>query len=165
MTHNGSYWFDSLAPDDLGLAAEPMPTQVDVAIIGGGYTGLWMAYYLSEYCPDLKVAILEAEVFGFGASGRNGGWCMGTSHDVEALLSQVSTRATGLRLARAMQATVDEIARVADDEQIDCHFEKGPSPDLCICPTLGLDLSVGVAVWTKDTSGTSLFSVVATIAL
>ena len=62
MTHNGSYWFDSLAPDDLGLAAEPMPTQVDVAIIGGGYTGLWMAYYLSEYCPDLKVAILEAEV-------------------------------------------------------------------------------------------------------
>ncbi|MCH1557318.1 MAG: FAD-binding oxidoreductase [Pseudomonadales bacterium] len=125
MTHNGSYWFDSLAPDDLGLAAEPMPTQVDVAIIGGGYTGLWMAYYLSEYCPDLKVAILEAEVFGFGASGRNGGWCMGTSHDVEALLSQVSTRATGLRLARAMQATVDEIARVADHEQIDCHFEKG----------------------------------------
>ncbi len=127
MMHNGSLWFDSLGPDDLGLAPEPMPAQVDVAIIGGGYTGLWTAYYLSQQCPDLKIAILEAEVFGFGASGRNGGWCMGTSHDVEALLSRAPTQATGLRLARAMQATVDEIARIADQEQIDCHLKKGGS--------------------------------------
>ncbi len=127
MMHNGSFWFDSLAPDDVGLVPESMPSQVDVAIIGGGDTGLWSAYYLSDQRPDLKSAILEAEVFGFGASGRNGGWCMGTSHDVEALLSRASTHATGLRLAQAMQATVDEIARVADQEQIDCDLTKGGS--------------------------------------
>jgi glycine/D-amino acid oxidase-like deaminating enzyme len=46
-----------------------------VAIVGGGFTGLWTAYYLAEADPSLRVAVVEAEVAGFGASGRNGGWC------------------------------------------------------------------------------------------
>ncbi len=48
---------------------------VDVAIVGAGFTGLWTAYYLAEADPTLRIAVLEAEVAGFGASGRNGGWC------------------------------------------------------------------------------------------
>ena len=51
---------------------------MDVAIVGAGYTGLWTAYYLKSLEPGLRVAIVEAEVAGFGASGRNGGWCVGT---------------------------------------------------------------------------------------
>ena len=47
---------------------------VDVAIVGGGYTGLWTAYYLKKDQPDLRIAVLEKEFAGFGASGRNGGW-------------------------------------------------------------------------------------------
>jgi glycine/D-amino acid oxidase-like deaminating enzyme len=46
---------------------------VDVAIAGGGYTGLWTAYYLARADPTLRVAVLEASSVGFGASGRNGG--------------------------------------------------------------------------------------------
>ena len=42
---------------------------------GAGFTGLWTAYYLKILKPDLEVAILEKEIAGFGASGRNGGWC------------------------------------------------------------------------------------------
>ena len=49
---------------------------VDVAIVGGGYTGLWTAYHLLEADPSLRVAVMEREVIGFGASGRNGGFAM-----------------------------------------------------------------------------------------
>ena len=48
--------------------------EADVAIIGGGFTGLWTAYYLHRLDPSLSIAVLEAEIAGFGASGRNGGW-------------------------------------------------------------------------------------------
>ncbi|MBT5052660.1 MAG: FAD-dependent oxidoreductase [Gammaproteobacteria bacterium] len=125
MTHNGSYWFDSLDAPYVQEAPTPLPAAVDVAIIGGGYTGLWTAYYLSELNPSLKIAVLEAETFGFGASGRNGGWCMGTAHGVETLLARPESRGSGLALARAMQATVDEIGQVTKTLDIDCHFKKG----------------------------------------
>ena len=45
-----------------------------MTVVGGGYTGLWTAYYLLEIDPALDVVVLEAEHVGFGASGRNGGW-------------------------------------------------------------------------------------------
>ena len=53
-------------------------TTADVAIIGAGFTGLWTAYYLKKANPALNVLVIEKEFAGFGASGRNGGWCMGT---------------------------------------------------------------------------------------
>lgn len=58
---------------------EPRPAlsgdiEVDVAILGGGLTGLWTAYYLKKARPDLEIAVIEREFAGFGASGRNGGW-------------------------------------------------------------------------------------------
>src|SRR2546423_14905886 len=58
---------------------EPLrgPAEVDVAIVGAGYTGLWTAYYLKHAQPSLRVAVLERERAGFGASGRNGGWGSG----------------------------------------------------------------------------------------
>ena len=69
-----SLWLDtvpgfSLAPGD------PLPgdIDVDVAIAGAGLTGLWTAYYLARAQPGLRVAVCEAEIAGFGASGRNGG--------------------------------------------------------------------------------------------
>ncbi|HWC67524.1 MAG TPA: FAD-dependent oxidoreductase, partial [Acidimicrobiales bacterium] len=71
-----SLWLDSLEDD--ALAPRPAlagDTQVDVAIVGAGYTGLWTAYELRRRDPGMRIAVLEAEVAGFGASGRNGGWC------------------------------------------------------------------------------------------
>jgi glycine/D-amino acid oxidase-like deaminating enzyme len=43
--------------------------------MGAGYTGMWTAYYLLQRDPSLRVAVVEREIAGFGASGRNGGWC------------------------------------------------------------------------------------------
>ena len=55
--------------------ALPGDRDADVVIVGAGYTGLWTAYYLLSADPTLRVLILEKECVGFGASGRNGGWC------------------------------------------------------------------------------------------
>ena len=70
-----SLWHDTV-PDDL----TPRPAlgedlAVDVAVVGGGYTGLWTAYHLLRADPTIRLAVLEAQICGFGASGRNGGWC------------------------------------------------------------------------------------------
>ena len=67
-----SLWMDQL--EDLSPCV-PLQGEldVDVAIIGAGYTGLWTAYYLKRQAPQLRIAILEAHTAGFGASGRNGG--------------------------------------------------------------------------------------------
>ena len=122
--HNGSFWFHSL--EDLPVPEPPssLPDNVDVAIVGAGFTGLWTAYYLNRHRPDLGIAVFEAETVGFGASGRNGGWCMGMAEGIEERLHGPDP-GQGLTLLRAMQDTVDEIGRVCQAENIDCHFAKG----------------------------------------
>ena len=69
-----SLWLDGLG-ELKPRSALPGPTDVDVAIVGAGLTGLWTAYYLKKADPHLRIAVLEREIAGFGASGRNGGWC------------------------------------------------------------------------------------------
>ena len=70
-----SLWWDTLG--DVPAPRPPLDgdLDVDVAIVGAGYTGLWTAYYLTRAAPGTRIAIVEANVAGFGASGRNGGWC------------------------------------------------------------------------------------------
>ena len=60
------------------LPGEPLreDIEVDVAIVGGGFTGLSSAYHIKKAEPNMRVALLESEVIGFGASGRNGGFNM-----------------------------------------------------------------------------------------
>ena len=103
-------------------------------VVGAGYTGLWAAYYLRRADPTLRVAVLEQEVAGFGASGRNGGWCSAlfpTSWDV---LARKSSPAGALRLHRAMQETSHEIGRVIEDEGIDAQFQRGGTITLARSP-------------------------------
>lgn len=131
--HNGSLWFDGL---DAPAQPEPaeLPTQVDVAIVGAGYTGLWTAYYLKQAEPAVDVAVFEADVAGFGASGRNGGWCIGAAWGTDALLADPRTRSRGLALTRALFDTVDEVGRVAQAEGIDCHYARGGSLHMASTP-------------------------------
>ena len=68
-------WDETLLHDSQKRAALTSDIDADVAIIGGGFTGLWSAFYLKTLDPSVRVVILEAERIGFGASGRNGGWC------------------------------------------------------------------------------------------
>ena len=69
-----SYWLDA-SPAGPARPAAAGSHRADVAIIGGGFTGLWTAIALTDTNPGLRVVVLEAERVGFGASGRNGGFC------------------------------------------------------------------------------------------
>jgi glycine/D-amino acid oxidase-like deaminating enzyme len=118
-----NYW---LSTADLTPRARlPGDRAVDVAIVGAGFTGLWTAYYLASADPSLRIAVLEAEVAGFGASGRNGGWCSALFPESWPALARRHGRPAAEALARAMESTVDEVGRVAAAEGIDCHYAKG----------------------------------------
>lgn len=103
----------------------PGDITVDVAIVGAGYTGLWTAYYLRRRSPSLRIALLEREVAGFGASGRNGGWCSSIFPASWRRVARDGGHDAVTRLQAVLDDAVDEVGRVAAAEGIDCDFAKG----------------------------------------
>ncbi|MBC7519074.1 MAG: FAD-dependent oxidoreductase [Microbacteriaceae bacterium] len=124
-----SFWLDSLvesgADDLVPRVALSGDAHADVVIIGAGLTGLWTAYYLNQRTPSLKIVVLEKHIAGFGASGRNGGWCSALFPSSTAALERRHGREAALAMRRAMIETVDEVRRVATLESIDCDFKRG----------------------------------------
>jgi glycine/D-amino acid oxidase-like deaminating enzyme len=120
-----SLWLDQLpAP----IAVRPPlagSCDVDVAVVGGGYTGLWAAHALLCADPTLRVVVIEREMVGFGASGRNGGWCVGELAGGLAGAVAASGREAGVAMTQAIMDTVDEIGRVVEAERIECGFARG----------------------------------------
>jgi glycine/D-amino acid oxidase-like deaminating enzyme len=114
------YWGDTAAMPAIGSA--PLPVSVDVAVIGGGITGLCAARALAK--RGARVAVLEAQTMGWGASSRNGGMVLtGLKLGASILLARY-----GRELARALfKASVDAVVcvgQLVDDERIECHFER-----------------------------------------
>src|SRR5256885_2788957 len=94
------------------------PAQADVTIVGAGYTGLWTAYYLKRAQPSLRVAVLERERAGFGASGRNGGWGSGFFSGPAAIFGRSRGPAGVVALPPQMAASVGEVGRLLADPRI-----------------------------------------------
>lgn len=120
----------SLWHDQFPGSLEPRPPlpgdrDVDVAIVGAGYTGLWTAYYLKRRDPGIRIAVVEREIAGFGASGRNGGWCSAIFPASYRRIARDVPRDRVIELQRVLNDTVDEVGRIAATEGIDCHFAKG----------------------------------------
>ncbi len=129
-----SLWWDGL-PGPLGVRpALDGDAEVDVAIVGGGLTGLWTAYYLSGADPGLRIAVLERDVVGFGASGRNGGWCSALFSVSEGTLDARCGPGSGRSQRQAMEATVREVGRVVAAEGIECGFHQGGTVVLARTP-------------------------------
>ena len=118
----GSYWLASCDDDLTPRPALAGDAVVDVAIMGGGFSGLWTAFFLLQHDPSLSIAIVERHFCGFGASGRNGGWCSPRFPINPSAL----TRRFGIKTARSMllaqQAMVDEVGRICAAEGIDAQF-------------------------------------------
>ncbi|MSW11833.1 MAG: FAD-dependent oxidoreductase, partial [Actinobacteria bacterium] len=95
-----SLWWNTLPPELLKPIGSPLPgdTTADIAIVGAGYTGLWTAYYLLKADPSLRVAIVEANYAGFGASGRNGGWASALFPAGLNALAKASSRSDAVRM-------------------------------------------------------------------
>ena len=114
------------------LAAEPDAERVeplagahraDVCVVGGGYTGLWTALRLKELEPSLEVVLLEADLCGGGASGRNGGFALDWWPKLRGLI-RLCGETEGVRLARAAEEAVGEIGRFCERHGIDAHYRR-----------------------------------------
>ena len=133
-----SFWHDSLIASGVD-ELRPRPSldgdaEVDVCIVGAGYTGLWTAHSLLMADPALRVVVLEAAIAGFGASGRNGGWCSALFPASAAALAKRHGREAALALRNAMNATVAEVGRTVAAEGIDAHWRQGGTVVLARTP-------------------------------
>ena len=131
-----SLWHATAADDFAPRPSLPGPASYDVAIVGAGLTGLWTAYYLRRADPGLRVVVLEAEVAGFGASGRNGGWCSALFPASWARAGRRdSSEGDALRLHRGDAGPpVHEVGRVVEMEGIEAHYHRGGTVTLARRP-------------------------------
>ncbi|MGZ8512285.1 MAG: NAD(P)/FAD-dependent oxidoreductase [Candidatus Limnocylindria bacterium] len=114
--------------EEVGLP-EPRPaleTDVDgdVVIVGGGYTGMWTAWFASELAPEARVVLLEAERCGTGPSGRNGGFVNSMWPNLPSLRERFGD-AAALELARASEAEVDGIGAWCEEQRVDAWYRRG----------------------------------------
>ncbi|MCP2354683.1 glycine/D-amino acid oxidase-like deaminating enzyme [Nonomuraea thailandensis] len=139
-----SFWYRQIGLPTRRPAL-PGPRAYDVAIVGGGYTGLWTAYYLKQADPGLRIAILEKEFAGFGASGRNGGWLSAEFAGSRKRHAKARGRQAMIDLQRAMFRSVDEVIEVTRAEGIDADVHKGGLIHVATNPAQRRRLRAGVA--------------------
>ena len=115
------FWHASYGPYEPNA---PLAGNVDadVAIVGGGFTGVATAYWLLEAEPSLKVVVLESEVVGYGASGRNGSFAMtvvGLGLDI---LTKLKGKDFAVAAHRYMERAVDTVGELVEKEKLDCDY-------------------------------------------
>ncbi|WP_283137763.1 NAD(P)/FAD-dependent oxidoreductase [Rhizohabitans arisaemae] len=119
-----SFWWSSIGRDAPRESLRGS-LDADVVIVGGGYTGLWTAYYLAEADPSLRVVVLESRFAGFGASGRNGGWLTSAIAGSRSRYAAAHGRQAVVDLQREMIHTVDEVLARLAAEGVDADAVKG----------------------------------------
>lgn len=133
-TVNGgiSFWY---AQEGIPAPREPLPGDMtaDVCIVGGGYTGLWTAYYLKKAVPFLRIVVLEQKFCGYGASGRNGGWLYNGIAGRDRY-ARLHGRDAAAALQQAMNDTVGEVVRVAAEEGIEADIHQGGVLEVAYAP-------------------------------
>jgi glycine/D-amino acid oxidase-like deaminating enzyme len=132
-----SLWHEQVLADGDQLAPRPPldgDTDADVCVVGAGYTGLWTAYALLRGDPALRVLVVEREVAGFGASGRNGGWCSALFPAGWAALARRHGAAAADAMRAAMRAAVDEVGTAVAEEGIGCDWVKAGTVVLARTP-------------------------------
>ncbi len=116
-----NYWLTTVAMPH-GDSAPALPERVDVAVIGAGFTGLSAARTLAK--RGAKVAVLESETIGWGASSRNGGMVLtGMKLGVNKLISMYGRELTR-RMYAASLASMDCVEQIVREETIDCDFAR-----------------------------------------
>jgi glycine/D-amino acid oxidase-like deaminating enzyme len=144
-----SWWLE----DALAREGDPAPATAlagdataDVAVVGGGYTGLWTALALRERAPELRVTLLEAEICGHGPSGRNGGFCHGYWAALPSLLSVLGEE-QALALARAGEQIVPAVRAWAEQRGEDVWLREAGMLEVSAAPAqdAGVERAVAAA--------------------
>ena len=130
MAFENSLWHHTSGDDYAPRPPLPGDVEADVAIVGAGYTGLWTAYYLNALRPALRIVILEREIAGFGASGRNGGWCSSLFPPASSAIARRYGLQAAVAVRRAMHESIVEVGRVTESERLDVHYARGGAVSL-----------------------------------
>jgi len=128
-----SLWHDSLGEtltQRAGLTDWHTSQQWDVVVMGAGYTGLWSALALAKNEPGLSILVVDKDIAGFGASGRNGGWCSALFPTSAGSLIARHGLAHATALRTAMVDAVASVGRWSDELGIDCDFVHGGTTTL-----------------------------------
>jgi glycine/D-amino acid oxidase-like deaminating enzyme len=117
------YWIEEAGE------VEPRPPlagerEADVLVVGGGYTGMWTAWYARQLEPEARIVLLESEpVCGHGPSGRNGGFCNAMWFQLASMRRRWGDE-PALAVARAAQRGVEGIAAFCEQEEVDAWFRQ-----------------------------------------
>lgn len=126
MRHDAhGYWIEEAALGDED-AEPPLRGEgsADVVVVGGGYTGMWAAWWIGEHEPNARIVLLEADRCGFGPSGRNGGFVNSMWFSLPTMRSLFSD-AQALAIARAAGDSIAQIGRWCEQEEVDAWFTYG----------------------------------------
>lgn len=153
LPSRASWWLEEARADRPTEIAPPLAGEldVDVAIVGGGFTGLWTALALREREPSLSVAVLEAREIGDGPSGRNGGFLHGYWSSLPTL-RRVLGDGAALQLAHASARIVPEVRAFCEDRGEDVwlresgllHVSAGESEDAGVAQAVEAARELGV---------------------
>lgn len=144
-----SWWLrEALALEDGSLATAAPPlrgtTRADVAIVGGGYTGLWAALRFTELAPAAKVVVLESDICGGGPSGRNGGFVTSWWDELPALIHRYG-ETDALAVARSMSDAVDDVGAWCAANDADAWYLKAGAMQASAAPAQDGSWDEGVA--------------------
>lgn len=120
-----SLWWATRGDDVSYRAPLVGSLDVDVAIVGGGFTGLWTARELLDRDPSLRVVVLESAVCGFGASGRNGGWASALFPVSDEVLAKQYGEDMVTQIHQQLRAAVNNLGSALDRDRIDADFVAG----------------------------------------
>src|SRR5438034_756239 len=120
------WWLREALTEDPGEPCPPLARDVtaDVVIVGGGFSGLWTAYFLTERNPNLGIVVLEQDICGGGPSGRNGGFASGWWDDLHGLVTLYGQEAA-VRACRAIAASIRGLGEVWEQHGIDAWYRRG----------------------------------------
>lgn len=119
-----SFWLTQALDGAAEVSALRGDEKTDIAIVGGGYVGLWTAIAIRELDPSVDVTVIEADVCGGGASGRNGGFVMTWWPKVSSLIARCG-REDAMRLVRASEAGIDQIEAFCRRHAPKAQFRRG----------------------------------------
>ena len=121
-----SWWLREALAHDPGAPCPPLDRDLnsDVVIVGGGFTGLWTAYFLTERNPNLGVVVLEQDICGGGPSGRNGGFASGWWDELHGLVTLYG-KDGALAACRAISSTIRALGTFCESNEIDAWYRRG----------------------------------------
>ena len=118
-----SLWLQESLGSEPPLPPLEGAARADVAVVGGGYVGLWTALELKARDPDCDVVVLEGDVCGGGASGRNGGFAIGWWTKLGTLI-ELTGEENALAIAHECERAIDDLGRFCEENEIDAGFHR-----------------------------------------